>query len=185
MMHHTRVLAAAAAWAALSGPAWPSMGFPGLTKLGAGSCIGNRAVLQYNYQSVPPPEGVATVYAHNAYIHPIWNLAGQVVTDDFAADHYHHRGLWLAWSKTTIGNRPANFWEFQEGSGRICFDRIAKQTAGPQRAMLVADHLWQVRHGAGWITVLREQWTVVAQRAAGCQSGLLAVRSDQRADLCD
>lgn len=121
-----------------------------------------RPVLQYNYMAVSPPDGVAQAFRRSAYIHPIWNPAGEIVTDDFAADHFHHRGVWLAWSKTEIGDMQANFWELQEGTGRIVFDHFEKRSTDDRRAVLIACHLWQSPRGDEWLTVLRERWTLVA-----------------------
>jgi hypothetical protein len=121
-----------------------------------------RPVLQYNAKTVAPPAGVAATYARSGYIHPLWNPAGQIVSDDFAADHFHHRGLWVAWSKTQVGGLRPNFWEFQEGTGRIVCNRVEKPTANTERASLVTHHLWQARRDDAWVTVLREQWTLTA-----------------------
>ena len=86
----------------------------------------DRPVLQYNAKVVPPPAEVAATFARSGYIHPLWNPAGQIVSDDYAADHFHHRGLWIAWSKTQAGALRPNFWEFQQGTGRIvCAGRSA------------------------------------------------------------
>ena len=42
------------------------------------------------------------------YIHPLWGLNGEVLTDDFPKDHYHHHGVFWAWPHVEIGrmDRP-------------------------------------------------------------------------------
>jgi hypothetical protein len=48
-----------------------------------------QPVLQYNAKTVPPPAAVAAKFARSAYIHPLWNPAGEILSSDFAADHFH------------------------------------------------------------------------------------------------
>lgn len=67
---------------------------------------GPKPVLRYNYQTVAPPEGYleqvsagARIYARprSNYIHPLYGLNGETLTDDWAHDHPHHRGIYWAW----------------------------------------------------------------------------------------
>ena len=36
------------------------------------------------------------------YIHPLVNLKGEVVTEDFPEDHPHHRGIFWAWHQAWL-----------------------------------------------------------------------------------
>jgi len=36
-------------------------------------------------------------YARNNYIHPLYSLQGDILTEDFPEDHPHHRGIFWAW----------------------------------------------------------------------------------------
>jgi hypothetical protein len=38
-------------------------------------------------------------YERCNYIHPLWGLDGNVLTEDFPADHLHQRGIFWAWHK--------------------------------------------------------------------------------------
>ncbi|MBX3180151.1 MAG: PmoA family protein [Candidatus Hydrogenedentes bacterium] len=68
-------------------------------------------VLVYNHGLVYPPEGVdAERYARSSYIHPLYGLDGAVITEDFPADHYHHRGVFWTWPETVIGGRKMDVW---------------------------------------------------------------------------
>ncbi len=40
------------------------------------------------------------------YVHPIYDLDGEVLTEDFPADHGHHRGVFWAWHQVIIGGQP-------------------------------------------------------------------------------
>lgn len=39
------------------------------------------------------------------YVHPLYDLDENVLTEDFPADHLHHRGVFWAWHQLRIGNQ--------------------------------------------------------------------------------
>ena len=53
---------------------------------------GERPVFVYNYGDIASPTASAAP-KHSAYLHPIYGLDGEVLTDDFPKDHVYHRGL--------------------------------------------------------------------------------------------
>src|SRR5688500_14074023 len=65
---------------------------------------GNQPVLVYNHGLVRPPEQV-TGKPRASYIHPLYGLDGEVLTDDFPKDHTYHRGVYWAWPHLKIGDR--------------------------------------------------------------------------------
>jgi hypothetical protein len=40
------------------------------------------------------------------YIHPLYDLDGDVLTEDFPSDHLHHRGIFWAWHQVLVGDKP-------------------------------------------------------------------------------
>jgi hypothetical protein len=45
------------------------------------------------------------------YIHPLYNLDGEILTEDFPVDHPHHRGVFWAWHQVWLGDkRPGDPW---------------------------------------------------------------------------
>jgi len=49
------------------------------------------------------------------YIHPLWGVDGTVLTEDFPADHLHHRGIFWAWHQVWIGEkRIGDPWEIKD-----------------------------------------------------------------------
>jgi hypothetical protein len=50
---------------------------------------GEKQVLFYQRQH----KSMAGKYARANYIHPLYGLDGEILTEDFPADHLHHRGL--------------------------------------------------------------------------------------------
>ncbi len=43
-------------------------------------------------------------YARNNYIHPLYSLRGDILTEDFPEDHPHHRGIFWAWHQIHVGD---------------------------------------------------------------------------------
>jgi hypothetical protein len=91
-----------------------------------------KPVLQYNYQTVPLPEGywdkvedISKQYAvpRSDYIHPLFDLDGKPITLDWAIDHPHHRGIYWAWPevgyKGELGDLHALQKVFARPNGRI------------------------------------------------------------------
>ena len=49
------------------------------------------------------------------YIHPLWAADGTVLTEDFPADHLHHRGIFWAWHQINInGKQICDGWELKD-----------------------------------------------------------------------
>ena len=66
-----------------------------------------------------PEPNIKEVFLRGGYIHPVFSPSGRLVTDDYPSDHYHHHGIWFAWTKTEFeGNHP-DFWNVADGTGRV------------------------------------------------------------------
>lgn len=64
------------------------------------------------YQS--EPKNIDGKYERSNYIHPLWGMDGEVLTEDFPADHLHHRGIFWAWHQVWInGKRIGDPWELK------------------------------------------------------------------------
>lgn len=49
------------------------------------------------------------------YVHPLYDLQGQVITEDFPEDHRHHRGIFWAWHQVWVGQQMlGDPWVCQE-----------------------------------------------------------------------
>jgi hypothetical protein len=86
---------------------------------------GAQPVLVYNHGLIRPPEG-ASGKPRASYIHPLYGLDGEVLTDDFPKDHTYHRGIYSAWPHLKIGNREQ---EFDQWSLRSLASEFQKWTA--------------------------------------------------------
>ncbi|MHC4597148.1 MAG: DUF6807 family protein [Planctomycetota bacterium] len=44
-------------------------------------------------------------YSRANYIHPLYGLDGEILTEDFPADHLHQRGIFWAWHQVWLGDK--------------------------------------------------------------------------------
>jgi len=72
---------------------------------------GDTPVLAYNHAHTDVPEGVDRErYRRAGYFHPLCGLDGEILTQDFPSDHFHHRGLFWAWPETIALGRKFDTW---------------------------------------------------------------------------
>lgn len=57
------------------------------------------------------PKSQKGLYARNNYVHPLYDLDENVVTEDFPADHPHQRGIFWAWHQIQLdGKNIGDSW---------------------------------------------------------------------------
>jgi len=52
-------------------------------------------------------EGAPANFKRSCYVHPVFGLDGEELTDDFPKDHYHHRGVSWMWPRMKVAGRGA------------------------------------------------------------------------------
>lgn len=80
---------------------------------------GDTRVLFYQAERKALPDGRA---ARSNYFHPLYDLDGRPLTEDFPEDHIHHRGIFWAWHQVRVGGRTVqdqwvnrdSFWTIQD-----------------------------------------------------------------------
>lgn len=86
-------------------------------------------------------------YARSNYIHPLYTLDGQILTEDFPEDHLHHRGIFWAWHQLYIDdNRLGDGWEIEDFSWDV---QSVKELKGQGKAKAIETEVF-------WIPT---QWT--------------------------
>jgi hypothetical protein len=136
-----------------------------------------RTVFRYNRSDASHPNYPA-IQRRSAYIHPAFTPSGALITGDFSRAHPHHRGFFLAYTKTQIGDAHPDFWNIHGGTGKVKFDRLGTPEAGPVTARFSTYHRWDAK-GAG--EVLRERWDVTAYDIPGSPYWLFDLTSTQQA----
>jgi len=103
-----------------------------------------KPVLTYHFGRIDPPEGCAADperYWRSSYIHPLWGVDGEILTQDFPSDHYHHRGLFWTWPECKVGRRKMDIWTLIQA--RQLFKRWLKKEAGPKTAIMEVENEWR------------------------------------------
>jgi len=135
------VAPAVAAADAAAGAEQGGFRFETVTDKSLGLWEGKRPVLVYNHGILSKP-GVPTDRNRSTYIHPLYGLDGEVLTDDFPSDHYHHRGLFWAWPHVGIGEREFDLWAIEGVHQR--FQKWLEREAGGRFAVLGVENGWHV-----------------------------------------
>jgi len=100
---------------------------------------GRRPVLVYNHGVIASTNAPAD-RARSSYVHPIYGLDGEVLTDDFPKDHYHHRGLFWSWPHVKIREQDTDLWMLK--GIRHQFERWLGREASPTIASLGVQNGW-------------------------------------------
>jgi len=131
-----------------------------------------KPVLQYNYWTVDRPDRHAQVSPENRiysrprsnYIHPLYGLAGEVMTEDWPVDHPHHRGIYWAWPEVDYRGERGDLHALQRvfayPTGRYWV------TDGAVFAEILAESLWRWEHAEPMV----QEWArirVYRRSAAG------------------
>ena len=105
---------------------------------------GEEPVLVYNHgvitnQSVPEKDHRRS---RSCYIHPVYGISGEVLTDDFSRDHYHHHGIFWTWPHVGVEGQEHDLW-----SGNTIRQQFVKRLdcrAGPVAAVVGIENGWFV-----------------------------------------
>lgn len=115
---------------------------------------GDQPVWVYNHGIIRHPQAPPD-RARSCYFHPLYGLDGEVLTDDFPVDHYHHRGLFWAWPHVRVGTNTVDLWMLSGIEQR--FERWLEREPGPGNARLALENGWYV----GRQKVMAEQVVLV------------------------
>lgn len=99
-------------------------------------------------------------YERTNYIHPLWAPDGTVITEDFPADHLHHRGIFWAWHQLNIaGTNIGDGWELKDFQQKIT-DIEFRSIAGG-KALLIALVDWKSPRWNQGLPFLTEKTEIV------------------------
>jgi hypothetical protein len=94
----------------------------------------------YHSEMVDPPEGVDEKFRRSSYFHPVYGLDGEVISQDFPSDHYHHRGIYWAWPETASDGRKMDIWTIK-GAHQV-FVKWLDQSAADSAAEFGVENVW-------------------------------------------
>jgi len=101
---------------------------------------GEAPVFVYRYVPGKKPVFVPERYKRACYIHPLYGLDGEILTQDFPLDHFHHRGVFWAWPDSTLGDRKLDVWAL-DGVREVHSKWLVRE-ADDTRAELAVENLW-------------------------------------------
>ncbi len=105
---------------------------------------GNSPVLFYQVQ----PKSKNGKFERCNYVHPLWGIDGQVLTEDFPADHLHHRGVFWSWHQVWIDDKrigdPWELSDFEQDISEVEFIKEADQTVWIRSEVLWLSDKWKI-----------------------------------------
>ena len=131
-----------------------------------------KKILRYNHAPVPPPEGASLLYTRSGFIHPLWSPAGAILTNIHPADHIHHMGIWMPWTKTEFEGREVDFWNLKKGEGTVRFVEFVSTASGSVYGGFEAEqeHV-ALKTSEDEKVVLKETWDVRVYNIGGVDKG--------------
>lgn len=87
------------------------------------------------------PKSLEGKYSRSNYVHPLYDLDGNVLSEDFPADHLHHRGIFWAWHEILVGgNKIGDAWDCNNISWDV---QRVKGSVNGETAALTTRTFWE------------------------------------------
>jgi hypothetical protein len=102
---------------------------------------GGKDVLTYRFKD-QLIEGRDSRFTRSCYIHPLYSLDREVLTEDFPEDHAHHYGLFWTWPDIKTRGQETETWH--PSNLRQHFDRWLLREARRDRATLSVENIWKL-----------------------------------------
>ncbi|NLN93490.1 MAG: hypothetical protein GX130_09325 [Candidatus Hydrogenedens sp.] len=99
----------------------------------------DKAVWEFHYALVQPPFPVPAHYERACYFHPLYGLDGEIMTQDFPIDHFHHRGLFWAWPDSLAGEKKIDVWILKNARQRN-LSRVEKEDDAERAVLSLVNH---------------------------------------------
>lgn len=133
---------------------------------------GNSPILTYQYdviehEHVPHDDLRRTA---GCYVHPLYGLNGEILTDNAPADHYHHHGVFWTWPHVGVHEQDGTVTEYDLWTSNTALKQHfvcwMKKTQSEQAASLEVENGWlvgdphenkKIMTERVWITVHRIQ----------------------------
>jgi hypothetical protein len=102
---------------------------------------GAKPLLVYNHGTITNPSARGST-PRSCYVHPLYGLDGEVLTDDFPKDHDYHRGLYWAWPHIKIREQEYDLWSIRGIEQK--FQRWITREISSDEAILTVENGWFV-----------------------------------------
>lgn len=106
------------------------------------------------------PKSFDGAFTRNNYLHPVWTLDGEILTEDGPPDHLHQRGIFWTWHQTYAGEtRLGDAWACQDFAWVVAGARVESGPNGEKS--LAVTVLWK---SPFWVDQAGEQKPVVEEK---------------------
>ncbi|MCA9731856.1 MAG: PmoA family protein [Deferribacteres bacterium] len=108
----------------------------------------NKPVLTYNF-GMQLANDAPERYRRSGYIHPVYDLQGNSLTDDFPEDHYHHRGISWVWPKVFVEGKRYDLWHIYGMQAELpgihqVFEKWLTKETGAVCTILQLKNFWEL-----------------------------------------
>ena len=118
--------------------------------------FGTQPVLRYMHAyDASTPESFHETY--KVFHHVFGPGSQQIITKGPGGKYTHHRGLYVGWSKTKVGNQMYDFWHCKDGA-HLKHVKVIRQAADEKAASMTVEIHWNNKKDE---TMIREERTVV------------------------
>ena len=108
------------------------------------------------------PKAPNEEFAFNNYLHPLYDLEGDTLTEEFPEDHLHHRGIFWAWHQVYINDSSVGDGWMMD---RISFEVADEKTEiGADQATLAVQVLWKSSAFENGSPFLEERTSIIVHR---------------------
>jgi hypothetical protein len=103
-------------------------------------------------------------YERSNYIHPLYSLNGNVITEDFPPDHPHHHGIFWSWHQVLHNDTPiADSWMSENISWEVIHSKIKN---AENAVVLDNEVLWKSSLAGKEVkAIVRENSRIMVHRA--------------------
>ncbi|MEX2234790.1 MAG: DUF6807 family protein [Cyclobacteriaceae bacterium] len=103
-------------------------------------------------------------YERTNYVHPLYSLSGNIITEDFPEDHPHHHGIFWSWHQILYNDKPiADGWMSENISWEVLKSDVTKQK---NTITLTNEVLWKsVLNSNQKEGIVRENSTIIVHKA--------------------
>jgi hypothetical protein len=98
-----------------------------------------KPIFVYNHGMILA-DGFPEAMRRSSYLHPVYSPNGALLSDDFNADHPHHRGISWMWPAVVVDGKNGDLWMVKEF--RQKFVRWQAQEVGESQARLAVENGW-------------------------------------------
>lgn len=108
------------------------------------------------------PRSLDGKYTRCNYFHPVWDLNGNIISEDFPADHLHHRGIFWAWHQILLDGKPVgDLWALEDILQEV--EDVKYEILPSGVARLLTDVIWSSPaggQGGDPLRLIRENLTL-------------------------